>query len=174
MKNAMPNVESGLAAFKVFEHAMDGALKYREKLLKGFEVFSKLDLDEINATPKDLVLQIDKMKLYHYKPLVKNPVSPPLLLVYALMNKQYIMDIQQDKSFVKKLLELGMDIYIIDWGYPTAEDKYITTEDYIESYLDAAVNLRSGGGQGSAAHLCGQMPGRNFRRDPRGSAPGKN
>jgi polyhydroxyalkanoate synthase len=140
MKNAMPDAESGLAAFKIFESAMEGAFKYREKMLKGSEVFAKLNLDEINSTPKEAVLQIDKMTLFHYKPFVKNPVSPPVLIVYALMNKQYIMDIQQDKSFVKKLLELGLDVYIIDWGYATAEDRYITTEDYIEDYLGAAVD----------------------------------
>ncbi|MDR0828229.1 MAG: hypothetical protein LBN33_10250, partial [Desulfovibrio sp.] len=140
MTNATPNGPNGLPAFKMFESAMDGALKYNEKLLKGLEVFAKLNLDEINATPKDLVFQVDKMKLYHYKPQVKNPTQVPVLIVYALMNKQYIMDIQQDKSFVKKLLELGLDVYIIDWGYPTAEDRYVTTEDYIEEYLGGAID----------------------------------
>lgn len=127
-------------SFKMYESAMESALKYQEKLLKGSEVFANLDYDDINKTPKDLVYQIDKMKLYHYKPMVKNPNPVPVLIVYALMNKQYIMDIQQDKSFVRKLLELGLDLYIIDWGYPTAEDEYLTTQEYIEEYMGSAID----------------------------------
>ncbi len=141
MESTTTNQENPMtAAFKMYESAAANALKYQEKFLKGVEVFSKLNYDDINKTPKDLVFQIDKVQLYHYKPIVKNPNRIPVLVVYALMNKQYIMDIQQDKSFVKKLLELGLDLYIIDWGYPTAEDKYLTTEDYIEEYLGAAID----------------------------------
>lgn len=105
------------------------------------EVLANLDYDETNKTPRDLVFQMDKMKLYHYKPMVKSPNSIPVLIVYALMNKQYIMDIQQNKSFVKKLLELGLDLYIVDWGYATPEDRYNTMEDYVEGYMGAAVDF---------------------------------
>ena len=132
--------ETGNPAFDMFEKAMEKSLDFQEKMIKGMEIFAGLDLKEINMTAKDCVLTIDKMKLYHYRPLVKKPNSVPVLMVYALMNKQYIMDIQQDKSFVKKLLELGLDLYIIDWGYPTASDAYISTEDYIEEYLGSAVD----------------------------------
>jgi polyhydroxyalkanoate synthase len=125
----------------MFTSAAESALKYQEKFMKGMETFANLALnyDEIDKTPKDLVFQIDKVKLYHYRPVVKVD-SAPVLLVYALMNKQYIMDLQQDKSFVKKLIELGTDLYIIDWGYPTAEDQYVTIEDYIEEYMGAAID----------------------------------
>lgn len=128
-------------SIKMYESAVASALTYQEKLVKGMDVFENLDYDDINKTPKELVFQIDKMKLYHYIPMVKNPNPIPVMIVYALMNKQYIMDIQQDKSFVRKLLELGLDLYIIDWGYPTAEDKYITTEEYIEDYMGAAIDF---------------------------------
>jgi polyhydroxyalkanoate synthase len=127
--------------FRMYKGSLESSLKYQEKFLKGVEVFTGIKLDDINKTPKNLVFQIDKMKLYHYKPMVKHPVPIPILLVYALMNKQYIMDIQPEKSFVKKLLELGLDVYIIDWGYPTAQDKYVTTEDYVEEYLGASVDF---------------------------------
>jgi polyhydroxyalkanoate synthase len=118
----------------------ESALSFQKKLLKGMETFAGLEYDDIDKTPKDLVFQIDKTKLYRYRSTKKvNPT--PVLLVYALMNKQYIMDLQQDKSFVKKLMEFGFDLYIIDWGYPTAEDQYVTTEDYIEEYMGAAIDF---------------------------------
>jgi polyhydroxyalkanoate synthase len=125
----------------MYESAVESALRYQEKLSKGAEMFAKLNQDDINKTPKDLVLQIDKVQLYHYKPQVKNPCSVPVLIIYALMNKQYIMDLHPDKSFVKKLLEQGLDLYIIDWGYPTPEDRYLSMEDYIEEYLGSAIDF---------------------------------
>lgn len=148
--------------FNMFENSMEMAFKYQEKLLKGMEVFSKLKLDDINKTPKEAVFTQNKMTLYHYKPLAKNRVSVPLLIVYALMNKQYIMDLQPDKSFVKKLLELGLDVYIIDWGYPSAEDRYVTTEDYIEGHLGAAVDYIRDAHKLPAINLLGKCQGGTF------------
>lgn len=143
-KDAAAGVQS---YFSMFESALESAFTFQEKLYKGLDVFANLDYDDINKTPRDLVLQIDKMRLYRYRPMVKNPNPVPVLVVYALMNKQYIMDIQQDKSFVRKLLELGLDLYIIDWGYPSAEDRYLTMEDYIEDYLGSAIDfIREGHG----------------------------
>ncbi|MDR2077083.1 MAG: class III poly(R)-hydroxyalkanoic acid synthase subunit PhaC [Desulfovibrio sp.] len=149
-------------SLRMYESAVESALRYQEKLLKGVEVFTRINLDDINKTPKDLVFQIDKTKLYHYKPMVKHPVPVPILLVYALMNKQYIMDIQPEKSFVKKLLELGLDVYIIDWGYPTALDRYVTTEDYIEEYLGAAVDFIREKHSLPAVNLLGKCQGGTF------------
>ena len=146
----------------MYESAADSFLKYQEKLSKGMEVFTSLNIDDIDKTPKDLVLQIDKMKVYRYQPVVKNPNPIPVLLVYALMNKQYIMDIQPDKSFVKKLVELGLDLYIVDWGYPTAEDRYITTSDYVEEYLGGAVDFIRESRQMHKINLIGKCQGGTF------------
>ncbi len=112
--NAATMKDTAKQSFEMYKSAFESAFRYQEKLSKGVEVFANLDYDDINKTPKDLVFQIDKMKLYHYRPLVKNPLAVPVMITYALMNKQYIMDIQQDKSFVKRLLELGLDLYIVD------------------------------------------------------------
>jgi polyhydroxyalkanoate synthase len=139
MKNETNSENMVNQAFLMYESAAESALHFNEKLLRGMEMFAGLEYDDINKTPKDLVFQIDKTQLYRYRSENQGK-STPLLLVYALMNKQYIMDLQQDKSFVKKLVEFGFDVYIIDWCYPTAEDQYITTEDYIEEYIGAAVN----------------------------------
>jgi polyhydroxyalkanoate synthase len=148
--------------FSMYESVLDKTLNYQEKLIKGMELFRKLDYDEINKTPRDLVLQIDKLKLYHYKSIVKNPHPIPVLIVYALMNKPYIMDIQQDKSFVKKLLELGLDLYIIDWGYPTAADRFITMEDYVEGYLGDCVDYVRNAHNLPAINLLGKCQGGTF------------
>ena len=121
------------------ETMMEEVAQMQEKMIKGADVLMHLDFEGYNQTEKTLVYQEDKMRLFHYKTTVKKPCKIPALIVYALVNRHYMMDIDQEKSFIKKLLDSGLDLYIIDWGYPTAEDRYITLEDYINGYIDNAV-----------------------------------
>jgi polyhydroxyalkanoate synthase len=65
----------------------------------------------------------------------------PLLVIYALINKPYILDLQPDKSVVKNLISQGFDTYLIDWGTPSDTDKYLDFEDYIERYIDDCVDV---------------------------------
>lgn len=94
----------------------------------------------IGTTPSEVIYTEDKVKLIHYIPTVKNPYPVPILMVYALVNRYYILDLQPDKSVIKNLLEEGFDVYIIDWGYPSSPERYLTLDDYINGYMDTAVD----------------------------------
>jgi polyhydroxyalkanoate synthase len=123
-----------------FAKSLDEVLDTQSKAIKSINTLLNLGDTRSDQTPKDLIFTEDKMKLFHYRPVAKKLLKTPTLIIYALVNRQYMMDIQQDRSMIKNLLEKGMDLYIIDWGYPTAEDKYITLEDYIDEYIDNAVD----------------------------------
>jgi polyhydroxyalkanoate synthase len=49
------------------------------------------------------------------------------------------MDLQPDRSLIRNLLGLGVDIYLVDWGYPTRPDRYLSLDDYINGYIDDCV-----------------------------------
>ncbi len=123
-----------------FAASLKEVLDFQEKMLGGFKVLMDLDYKGSDMTPKQLVYEVDKVKLYHYLPRVENPSKTPTIIVYALVNKQYMMDLQRDKSVIMNLLDQGLDLYIIDWGYPEREDMYITLDDYINYYLDSCIN----------------------------------
>ena len=123
------------------ENSLNEVFDTQKKFIKGIDVMLNLSNAESDTTPKDLVYQEDKMKLFHYHPGVKKPCSVPTLIVYALVNRQYMMDIQQDRSLIKSLLEQGLDVYIVDWGYPGPEDRFLTMGDYIDGYMDNAVDF---------------------------------
>ena len=65
----------------------------------------------IAQTPKELVWTLNKAKLYRYEPVVpaekRHPV--PLLLVFALMNRPYILDLRPGHSFVEFMVNQGYD-----------------------------------------------------------------
>src|SRR5512143_2092317 len=111
------------------------------KLIKGSEVLTEIDEIDVGTAPKELVYEEDKLQLFHYTQ--ENPVTcgVPVLIAYALVNRQYMLDLQPDKSIVRNLLQHGMDLYIIDWGYPTKADMYITLDDYIDEYMDDCVEF---------------------------------
>ena len=79
----------------------------------------------IAQTPKELVWTLNKAKLYRYIPVVpaekRHPV--PLLLVFALMNRPYILDLRPGHSFVEFMVSQGYDVFLLDWGVPGLEDK---------------------------------------------------
>ncbi len=111
------------------------------KLVKGAEILTTIADVEVEPTPKELVFEEDKMKLYHYLPGEALTCPTPILICYALVNRQYMMDLQSDRSLIRNLLGQGLDIYIIDWGYPDHGDRYVTMEDYIDVYLNDCVEV---------------------------------
>jgi polyhydroxyalkanoate synthase subunit PhaC len=42
-----------------------------------------------------------------------------------------MVDLQEGRSLVANLLKLGLNIYLIGWGYPTRGDRWLTLDDYI-------------------------------------------
>ncbi len=96
---------------------------------------------EVEPSEKEVELEIDNIKLYHYKQRKRKKCPIPVLIVYALVNRYYMMDIQKNKSFIQKLLDSGLDVYIIDWGYPTRADRYLTMENYIDEYINSCVDF---------------------------------
>jgi len=96
---------------------------------------------DVGTTPSEVVRTEDKLRLLHYLPLKEGPaVSPPVLVVYALINRPYILDLQPDRSVVRALLERGHDVYLIDWGSPSPGDSSLTLSDYVDGYIDRCVD----------------------------------
>ena len=46
----------------------------------------------------------------------------PLVICYALVNRPYMLDLQPDRSLIRGLLARGLDVYLVDWGYPDRGD----------------------------------------------------
>ena len=94
---------------------------------------------QLAQTPKDLVHSEDRMQLFRFRPLAERRVATPLLIVYSLVSRHTMTDLQEDRSMVRKLLAQGLDVYLVDWGYPMPVDRWLTTDDYISGYLDGCV-----------------------------------
>lgn len=87
------------------------------------------------ATPSEVVYETDRIKLLHYKSDAPVKHKTPLLFVFALVNRPYILDLLPGKSVVEHFVKAGFDVYLIDWGKPTHADRHKTLDTYINGYL---------------------------------------
>jgi polyhydroxyalkanoate synthase len=114
--------------------------KYSSRLLRMTETLLKTKDVDLATSPKDLVFQEDKVKLYRFRP-GKRPSCPvPLLITYALVNRETMMDLEEGRSVIRNMLDHGLDIYIIVWGYPSRLDRYVTLDDCIDIYMNDCVD----------------------------------
>jgi len=114
------------------------------------------------CSEKDAVHSEDKLTLYRYRPIAESAGLPPVLIVYALVNRPYMMDLQPDRSLIRRLLERGLDVYLIDWGYPDGADRYTNLDDYINGYLHRCLDVVLRKQNMSATTLLGVCQGGTF------------
>ncbi len=96
---------------------------------------------DIASTPYDVVYEEDRVKLKHYRTVEETRLKIPLLVVYAQVNRETMMDLQPGRSVVETFLNSGINLYMIDWGYPTRKDRYLTLDDHINGYIDNIVDV---------------------------------
>ena len=111
------------------------------KLEKTRNVLHNAGAIEVGSTPNEIVHEARLYRLLHYRPMVSKTAKTPILFVYALINRSYILDLQPDKSWIRNLLGQGFDIYLIDWKTPAQVDKYVSFDDYVNEYLDDCVEF---------------------------------
>lgn len=111
-----------------------------QKMFKSYETLKQIDEVDIASSPKTAVYSEDKLTLYRYDRASDATYKTPVLIVYALVNTYKMLDLQSDRSYIKKLLEAGLDVYLIDWGNPTKSDRYISMDDYVNGYINNCVD----------------------------------
>lgn len=116
---------------------------------------------EIATTPRHLVWQDGKVKLFRFEN-DKAVAKTPVLISYALVNRWEMLDLQPDRSLIRKMLSEGLDVYVIDWGYPTKVDRYKTLEDYILGNINDCVDYIRGAHNIERVNLLGVCQGGTF------------
>jgi polyhydroxyalkanoate synthase subunit PhaC len=111
------------------------------KVAKTVELLSRGNHISVGDTPNDIVSETRLYRLLHYHSLVKRVSSTPILVVYALVNRSYVLDLQPNKSWIRHLLMQGFDVYLLDWKSPARIDKYVSFDDYVNSYIDDCVEI---------------------------------
>lgn len=119
----------------------------QQKIVRGIERIAALGEAElaIATTPKEEIWREDMVRLYRYLPDSQAAPSdgPPIivLIAYALVGRYQMIDLESERSFVRKLLARGIHVYMVDWGEPERRHRWLTIDDYVNGYLDGCVDV---------------------------------
>lgn len=111
----------------------------QRKYLTGTNVLVDAVGIHVATTPRTLVWSSDHARLYRYHAPGGERLAVPVLLVYALILRSYILDLVSGRSLVEALLAHGFDVYLLDWVAPGEEDSHLGLDTYILHYLSEAV-----------------------------------
>ena len=92
----------------------------------------------VGLTPKDVIWRHGRAELWHYR-TGDVRYRPPLLIVFSLVSRSYILDLTPGNSFIEHLLTAGFDVYLLDWGVPDERDAANRLEDYVDAAIPAAI-----------------------------------
>jgi len=141
--------------FNPFEAALNWQRKTLENMTDAAETsqiaderLELMESVEVGQTPSNVVYEENKLELLHYdaeaagiEVAEEDKEAVPILIVYALINRPYILDLQEERSVVRRLLEAGHDVYLIDWNEPSRLDQHLTLDDYVNRYMDNCVDV---------------------------------
>jgi polyhydroxyalkanoate synthase len=115
----------------------------RDKITRGLRRLAELSDDDIAiaTVPKEEVWREDMVRLYRCTPVVDKPHAAPILITYALVGRYQMIDLEADRSLVRKLLAQGFEVYFIDWGLPSRAQRWLTIDDYVSGYLDRCIDV---------------------------------
>jgi polyhydroxyalkanoate synthase len=101
----------------------------------------EIETIDVGQTPSEVVYEENKLELLHYESRTEEQNEVPILVVYALINQPYILDLQPDRSVIRHLLDAGHDVYMIDWNEPSRLDQHLSLHDYVNRYIENCVDV---------------------------------
>jgi polyhydroxyalkanoate synthase len=87
-------------------------------------------------TPRDEVPLEGGARLLHFRGTAT--ISKPILLVPSLINRWYVLDLRPGASLVEALVGAGFDVWLLDWGTPQPEDRYLDWDSVLRRLGRAA------------------------------------
>lgn len=116
-------------------------IEFDQKLQSSYETLKEISLIDVGQSKGIEIFSQDKLKLLFFSgnKNVTQRCRTPLLITYALVNRWYMIDLEPERSLLKALIDLGLDVYVIDWGYPDHADRFLDLDDYINEYINNCV-----------------------------------
>ncbi|WP_421620741.1 alpha/beta fold hydrolase [Alkalilimnicola ehrlichii] len=121
----------------------------------------------VGETPRTAIHTLPPATLYHYPPPADTQAPEPearrpLLVLYSLVNRPYLLDLSPQRSLLRGLRDSGLPVYLLDWGRPEPADRFLGLDDYLCDILHEAVKEVSRRHGGQPVDLLGVCQGGTF------------
>ena len=90
-------------------------------------------------TPYTVAASEGPMRVLYYPPTGGSKQKTPIVFVYSLINRWYILDFLPGRSLLEYLTGQGHPCYAVDWGWPGEAERTKTMGDYVVRYIDVAM-----------------------------------
>jgi len=144
--------QTALAELRTFGNKLDHALA----------TLRAVGSVDVGTSEREVVLRDGKLTLYRYCATTGTTNPVPVLIVYALANRPYMMDLEPGRSMIRALLDQGLEVYLIDWGYPDGDDQGLGLADYVVKRLGKCVQTISERHATESISLLGVCQGGTF------------
>ena len=112
--------------------------------------------ENVGATPGEVVFRNEVLEIIQYTPTTPTVRTVPLLVVWSVINRHYILDLAKDRSFIEYAVGQGLQVFVTSWRNPTAEQADWNLDTYAQALLDATDAIReiTGSEQVGMVGLC--------------------
>ncbi len=105
---------------------------------EGFEVGKNL-----GASPGRVVFKNELLELIQYSPSTEQVYRRPLLMIPAMVNKFYVVDLTPDRSMIKFAVDSSVQTFMVSWRNPGAEHSDWGVERYSLALMEAIEAVKS-------------------------------
>jgi polyhydroxyalkanoate synthase len=122
----------------LLDHVRQDVERNALRARNGVKLVTGVGRPRLGQTPKDLVWSRGHAQLWRYRS-DRVALEPPLMIVFSLVSKSYVLDLHPGNSFVEHLLSAGFDVFLLDWREADGRESSERLEDYADGYLPDAV-----------------------------------
>ena len=98
--------------------------------------------ENIATTPGKVVRETPLYQLIQYTPTTEKVMATPLVIFPPWINRFYILDLNEKKSFVRWAVEQGVTVFMVSWKSADASMKDVIWDDYVRAQIDAIDHIR--------------------------------
>ena len=91
------------------------------------------------VTPGKVIYRNELIELIQYSPTTDVVYSTPLLIIPPWINKYYILDLEQQNSFVRWAVDHKLMVFMISWRNPYKSQAHMGIEQYIFDGIHSAL-----------------------------------
>lgn len=108
-----------------------------------------------SVTDPPSIWQHGSARMLDYGQKVTNPKAV-VLFIPSLINRYYILDLEEERSFLRYLASQRIYPLVLDWGKPEEDEKNYDCSDYITEVLLPAIDFiaKISGGQVALSGYC--------------------
>lgn len=96
------------------------------------------------TTPGKVVFRNRMLELIQYSPTTESVHETPLIIFPPWINKFYILDLKEQNSLIKWIVDQGITLFVVSWVNPDASYRDVGLAEYIdEGYLETIEQVKS-------------------------------